>query len=391
MKKYLLSALLIAISMQGPLFAQGQYGSGHSKEDWSFNIYPPVVNHRHIAHLQKNEKMIIELEDVDDYTMLKDIDTILTAMMQDIAFYKDSISASGSVRIDYRVANGIPSRMIRVKQYPEQSAVFIKQDNGTSVLKIAQDTVHILVTEKVTNTNDSAKFFYHRVQLIFCLNNYTDISTLMRDKISLQNIVDTLSRVVTNKRRHLEKDGSYRRRAQSTVNYSPYNTKGKTLKMNYLVDDEWNIIPHSKKNNIQVNARLGAGLVMNTISPMADIGLQYNYFWGSWVRDHDIYRLSVTPYYLFGRDAQGNIIANDNWFINVQIGSLYDTPDQLWVGNAHTIGIGYLVSEKGGYFKGTTMKLFTDLQIVKGFTIVPEVIATNNFKQFFPGITLKVF
>ena len=392
MKKLFLSALLILISIQGGLFAQLSTQPIHSKAYRLFNILPAVISNRHTAHLQKNEKMIVELIDLADYDMLGRLDTILHSFMKDIAFYKDSLSATESVRIDYRVTEGTDQRMISFTKHAPQGSLFVTQKNTTNVLKLDQDTVHIILIKKAEETGKTVRLYDQMAEVTFCLNNYTDIDTILSARISVKDIIDTMSVAVPNRRINAHRDNLMDRHTQSVIAYYPYRETDKMVVMNTMpYQAEWTPQPEFKRNNIVVNAHIGAGLLMNTICPMADAGIQYNKRWQWASRDYNIFRLSAAPYYFFSKDGQGNIIANDNWFVNFQMGSVYETSDPLWVGNAHTIGIGYLVSEKGGFFKGTTMKLFTDLQIVKGVTIVPEVIATNNFKQFFPGVTLKIF
>ena len=82
---------------------------------------------------------------------------------------------------------------------------------------------------------------------------------------------------------------------------------------------------------------------------------------------------------------------NDNWFVNATIGSVEEHNVAGWFGKESTIGLGYLVFEKGGYFKNITFKVFTDLKITNWVTVVPEAIFSNDLKQIFPGITIKVF
>jgi hypothetical protein len=381
------------ISLQGKLYAQGgNYITQHSAADRLFNIYAPVVNHLHTAHLLKNEKMILELIDITDYDMFQGLDSILTGLMQDIRFYKDSLPATGSVRIDYMLTEGSGQKMMRFKRYSPKGDLFVMQNNETAGLKLDQDTIHIILKKKLNNKGNYAHFYEWPVQVTFCLNNYTDIDTLLRDKGLITAIVDTLSKVIPPPKTNPERNSSFARPAQSTVDYYPYNKENKIQKTNYLVTaGEWPLLLPPKKTTIKVNAKIGAGLTMNTLTPMADIGLQYNRLWGWGSKDYSIFRLSATPYFFFNKDAGENMVMNDNWFVNAAIGSIYEAADPMWVGDEHTIGVGYLVSQKGGYFKNITFKVFTDLRIMNGITIVPEAIFTNNCKQIFPGITLKIF
>jgi hypothetical protein len=375
--------------MQGKLWAQNME---RSKTDKLFNLYPPFVNHIHTAYLQKNEKMIIEMADVTDYDVLKNFDSILSVFMKDIEFYKDSLPVTGSVRIDYELTDGSEQKMMRFKKYPPEGDIYIKQKNETAALKLDQDTVHIILKKKPNDRGQYAHFYDWPVQVTFCLNNYSDINTLLQDKGLINAIIDTLSKAIPAPKVNPESKSPFNK-DRSTVDYYPYRPYNKMYKTNSILPQGATMSEvMSMRHKFKVNAKLGAGLIMNTITPMADIGLQYNKYWSWRSENYSIFRLSATPYYFFNKDGQGNFVANDNWFVNAAIGSIDEKgvgPE--WLGKECTIGAGYLVSQKGGYFKKNTFKIFTDILLIHGITIVPEVIITNNLKQVFPGMTLKVF
>jgi hypothetical protein len=61
-------------------------------------------------------------------------------------------------------------------------------------------------------------------------------------------------------------------------------------------------------------------------------------------------------------------------------------------GENMNFGVGYLFARSGGYFKGVTTKVFFNITLMKkGLTLSPELIITNDFREVFPGLTLKVF
>jgi hypothetical protein len=153
----------------------------------------------------------------------------------------------------------------------------------------------------------------------------------------------------------------------------------------------------AKSDSVRINIRtiVGVGIVMNTTTPMFDIGLQYN----KYVFDNNhkmiklkLFQLSATPYCFFERDINNNIVVNDNWFVNAEWGIVYDQDFlKTWKGKEGSLGIGYLVAEKGGYFRNSTYKLFTSILLTNKVAIVPEFILTNNLTKILPGISLKIF
>ena len=142
----------------------------------------------------------------------------------------------------------------------------------------------------------------------------------------------------------------------------------------------------SDRDYADVALNCGAGLVRNNITPYGEAGI-FLMNSGRKGRDasHPFLHLSTSAYFLFNQDSKGNYLVNDNWFLNASIGEATNT-------STLSMGAGYLYYSKGNYFTGTTLKVFIDIKLVKnGLTITPELISTNNFKQIFPGLTLKAF
>jgi hypothetical protein len=78
-----------------------------------------------------------------------------------------------------------------------------------------------------------------------------------------------------------------------------------------------------------------------------------------------------------------------NTFVTLELAQSFSREGKLW----QKIGIGYLVSEQGGYFGPNTFKLTLDLTGKPRhgtLHLIPELILTDNFKTVFPGIRLGV-
>lgn len=392
MKKLILITALIAISLPGKLFAQSYVAKqmSKSKTEQTFNANDAFFNIRDFVVL-KEGRMILDLHYLKDYEGFRNMDSLLTEFMKDIAFYKDSLSANptGHVRIDYVINPEYSFKKIRFKQYNADGKIFMNQGGDISKLKFEEDTVRIIMQKSrpgLGHGKNGPCQIPYAIQATFLLGNYYDVNRVLADKV-LNNVVDTLEKASQKKQTNTRSSTD-----QQSIIYNPYYTgKGSLKHYDRLLANEYDVSSAIgyKSRYINVNASLGAGLIRNVVAPMADIGLQYNRIWSKSV--HNIFRLSATPYYLFDKNAEGTYLVRDNWFVNLALGSIYDAAEPGWLGKEVTFGAGYLFIQKGDYFKNTTVKIFTDLQVVKGFTIVPEVIATNNFKQFFPGITLKVF
>jgi hypothetical protein len=147
-----------------------------------------------------------------------------------------------------------------------------------------------------------------------------------------------------------------------------------------------------RKERLLMKANIGGALVANTLAPYADLGIQWNRVFSTVpYYNYNIFRVFASSYYLFDKAANGDLSVRDNWFINALIGSIYPTGQEGWLGNEVCVGAGWLFRQSGSCFRNTTVKVFTEIKLNDGISLQPEVIATSNFTQFFPGITLKVF
>jgi hypothetical protein len=396
MRKIIFSAALTLLSLQGGLFAQNAYQAGandamsRSKTDRTFNVDPDNVNIRDFVTL-KDARMILELRWLEDYKDFGNMDSLLRGFMNDIAFYKDSLRANPTahVRIDYVLNSDYSFKKIRFKLYNADGNIFMAQNGDISKLKFEQDTVRIIIQKSLRGVKAGQVGpcgFPYSIQATFLLGNYTDIERVLANK-DLDGVMSTLE-----KESQSTKDkGTVYHRPMSIV-YEPYYTSSSRLKRyKRLMTNEYDLYGPSASDKLVIDVGAGAGLVRNTVAPMANIGITLQMRTYGRYLDHNFFSLTVTPYYVFEKDAEGNFLVKDNWFVNAIVGSVYKQNAFGWVGKKGDFGVGYLFAQKGNYFKNTTMKIFTEIQLVKGLTVVPELIATDNFKQIFPSFTVKIF
>ncbi len=395
MKKILFTVLAIA-SATGHLLAQSDYVSAQakyrsrSKAEQTFNAYEGLINIRDFVVL-KEGRLILELSDLNDYKDFHNMDSLLERFQKDITFYKDSLRSdpTGNMRIDYAMNTEYGFKKIRVKRYRPDGNMFLNNNGDISRLKFEQDTVRLVIQKFKPGLGNKKNpcMIPYSIQATFLLDNYYDVDKVIADH-ALRGIIDTLENRSRNK-------GTEKMIYSHPISilYNPYMT-GKNIrvyKKTLMTSD--NISYRHPKRKFDLDVYMGAGLVRNTLATMAEAGFRWNNRVGNRnnTQDRDFVRLSVAPYFFFGKNIKGEYTVSDNWFINACVGSVYGTNAETWLGPEASFGVGYLAVNNGGYFKGTTMKVFTNLQIRPKFTISPEVIATNNFKQFFPGFTVKVF
>ncbi len=411
MKRSLVMTVLILISMQLALFAQNEtldfYNTvyGWSKTKKTFNV-TPLPNVEDFVYL-KNGKMIVEMQQIGDYKYLAKLDSILTQFTTDIAFYKDSLeNGTGNVRIDYSLEHGKDYRQIRFLKHNPEGDIYVNRHGETERLKLEQDTVRIIL-QLIPGTTISTSRWLRSMQVTFVLNNYRDIEKIVSEKTVMLHAIDTLASV----RGPAELDRAFTH--PSSCIYRPYfarltnDSTPKFFLKNHIIDKMYFVkfdhilkkeygqyadVAGTPTHRFAAYGNIGVGIVRNTISPNAELGISY-FNYGSYRngKDYDYYTLFASPYFFFDRKPDGEYLVSDNWFINLQAGSSYDE-EMLGVKiRGFSVGIGYLAVEKGNYFKANTFKAFCTVRLMSGVSICPELIATNNFKQVFPGITFKIF
>jgi hypothetical protein len=394
MMKYALIGLMLLVGMQQALLAQDDGVHRKSKAEMLFNMNPPFVNNIHTAHLLKGEAMIIELADLNDYDLLNNLDSIMEEMMKDIEFYKDSMPVTGNIRIDYVITEDSREKIMRFVKYPSSGDLYVKQNIDIARLKLDQDTVHIILQKKPNDRSNHAHFYDFPAQVTFCLNNYADIDTLLNNKGFLRSIVDTLKNAIPAKKINPEHDFPYGGPTQSTVDYYPYSAFNKMRRSSV-------ILPHGKleapmaynRNKFAAYGNFSAGLIRNTFAPGIEAGISHIKFDRSPYPDHFYFTsLYLSSVYFFSSGGDGGQVVNDNYFVNIESGSAGMDDDMLGVKvRSVSLGGGYLIISKGDYFKANTFRLFMGLRLGSGLSVYPELIGTNNLKQIFPGMTLKIF
>lgn len=394
MKKLILSAALMLISLQAKLYAQNDdqltYSKllNRSKTELTYNVWDGLINIRDFVVL-KEGRLILDLHRTEDYANFRNLDSILVNVRNDIAFYKDSLSTNptGSVKIDYVLNEEYSFKKIRFTRHEPDGNSFLNRDGEISKLKFDQDTVRIIIQKSrpgISKGGNGPCTVPYSIQATFVLGYYYDIDKVVADNV-LKRIIDTLEKASP----AAPGKSGYSTR-QMSITYNPYfNGPGAFHRYKFLMKNEYSRVDNEPKTRFSFNPQVGGGLTRNTLVPVLDIAVQYNDYWNNF-RQKNIFRLSATGYYFFDKDISGNFLINDNWFANGIFGNISDRPLPGWYGTEATFGVGYLISQKGGYFRNNTFRVFTDIMFIKGVSLVPELIFTNDFKQIFPGITLKV-
>ncbi len=408
MKRSVLYAALIIISLQGKLYAQsndqGWTWFPHTTQtDLVFGMTHNYINIRDFVNIGGCQ-MILELDNVADFDRLKHLDSILLLLRKDIEFYKDSLEANKGANglIEYVLTEGYDFKQMRFTRHKPQGDMYVNKQGEISILKIEQDTVKIVLhvkgkevetywreKGKLKKSEGKRKFApQYDIQVMLCLNNYSNIDKVIADSSLLRRAIDTLQ--ITANKRTIKDPVKFPSSSVCWVNKANRSLDIATYKGIIKNQYAWPRNAANRADKITVVPNIGAGIIRNTLAPTAELGLCYYNRRGYQDNEYNTYiNLFAAPYFFFDRSSSGGYFVSDNWFVNIEMGGageILGIKTKLLTG-----GIGYLAIEKGGYFKGTTMKAFLNIRMPKCFTISPEVVFTGNLKQVFPGLTVKLF
>ncbi|MBL7717630.1 MAG: hypothetical protein JNL72_02240 [Flavipsychrobacter sp.] len=400
MKHALLSIVLALAGMGGNLYAQCGNNKSVSKSDMTFNLGKWFITNRHIAYLESGNKMTVELFYIKDYYLLGNLDSLVRGVMEDVSFYKDSLDAAGTnnLRIDYAVTRDNKFKKMRFTVHRTGESTFVKSGNKLSSLKMEQDTIRIKISSEELSEHypdcisliEQKKIteITHPIQITFVLNSYSDIYDLAKG--------NELSRIIDTFKTHSGIDKPYRRDANnvSTIFYKPYSQEKDNLIFKYmLLDDkgEKELNRTLKRDQVLVGTfGVGASLVRNNLTPIMNFGLEYQRRWIGTKKDYRSYSLYASPYYFFSKRTDGKYATHISWFLNVERGHTHkDEDDDRF--REISVGAGYLLNPDGKIFERQTVKGYFAYTFKAGITVCPELIITNNFRNFIPAFTIRLF
>lgn len=187
-----ISALLLLLCSITPARAQWAHTQHHSATYDLFNLSDEYAYNCHEVYLENNEWMIIQLADVTDYLMLRNMDSLMNVVWQDIQVFRDSSGPMENVRVDYAMKLETDESMMRFKKYAPDGSIMIKKGGELSMLKVEKDTIRFIIRKQMLEHNSHMHFYDFPVQVTFLLNNYTNLGRILNDRNRLNSIIDSL-------------------------------------------------------------------------------------------------------------------------------------------------------------------------------------------------------
>ncbi len=346
-----------------------------SKSDKTFELKGVNIRRRFTIELGKGNLMQVELGDFDDLSKVKNIDSLLTDFLKDIAVFKDSLVDDLSAkRIDYFIDTDGKKR-IRIQIFKPKGTSFLLNQGDLAALKLEQDTVNIICAVPYPNKYVIGKLrsemSYYQVRFfvnqLSNLNNYTD--SRLNEKIT--------NFPYKNSQWHRETDN----------NWYPVN------------GDHTMHAKHpggfigSAGDQLEINAGVNLQNYKNYFVPSFNItakavvsSYHYKYEFG----------LAWEPQFLFAKDNQGSLVTYRNDFLSLILGREPITEkgktDGLQYNFFQHLSIGYLIRNKGDFYDPHTFRIGTGgINWADGrIKLEPIFYFHDFFKGVTPGIKLSL-
>ncbi|MET0392777.1 MAG: hypothetical protein ABW019_06530 [Chitinophagaceae bacterium] len=378
MKKMLILLLSAALVRDLPAQIQQFPNPRPASQSIFDNPAPGMLRSKFDFILPNNNRMMIEVYNIDDLRSLPNLDSLFRKIWEDLQPLRDSLADPLNVRrVDYvTTAN---DTKIRIKQHTPAGTYFSYKDDELVQMKVDQDTIRYKGIVPLPQLMQSQLFFRSPYVVTLMINNVSDLPRLGPGILQ-----SALSLLMTDINPHID------RPAKKRINASYYAL--------YNVQQQKRISPYNLKHfgfykvhGLQPYVQVGIQYVRGAWAPSAGAGLEYYY--NHTKSGKYAMRLFWEPYFFFRRDANDKLVTERNDFItlkfcnNSKISFGKDTPIEF----NENFSFSYLVSRKGDWFNPTTFKFTIPGIQMKNVLLEPEFFFNKLLKNFSPSAKLVVF
>lgn len=170
----------------------------------------------------------------------------------------------------------------------------------------------------------------------------------------------------------------------------PMRKRGPALLLHSPVPegDSRELVNHTKGQDlIELKGGGGLGLVRNVLVPEfgINVGLVLH---GRSLVPSKMLTAKYAMQYFFSENAEGAFRTDIESFAMLEYGWNYSSnpAKPSWF----NVGVGYLLSNQSDMYSGTTMKLYITQHFKSGIFFAPELYATNDLGNFFPGVRVGI-
>lgn len=376
MKKWIIGFLLLAGT--GNLLHAQTFTSGTTSEG-VFN-YPKPGSSKALFFFwyQKNNRVILEMNDVRQLNMIPNLDSLVQAAFYTIKPMKDSFKNDGLVRrVDYIVSSSLPPQ-IRITTHNRNGETLSYYKGELVNTKIDKDTLRIRIN--VPKPNPVHKMpkpglFIHSFVIMLLVDNFDDLTTLPTNALD-----ECVKRVKADLGKNL--------------------TTAKNLKSNfraYYNMQTGKMFSPAKPQNLawgrsaafEPTVQLGLQYARGSFISSAGAGLQYRFSDG--IYSQNFVRAYWEPYFFFSRDVNNKLTTYRNDFITLRYTVLFlKEKSRSKITTSGNVSISYLAGRRGNWFEPNTFKIGTPGFMAGSLMFEPEFFFNDVFRNFSPSLKMTL-
>lgn len=368
MNKFTITLLSLLLSTAGTLCAQENYpgdktGKNLSPEDQVFEIprYGTGIQYR--IKLGNGNILRIDLANGFDLRSFRNIDSLITGFLADMDAFRDSLSDPLAVKhIDYLIDAG-GKRKLRLHQYRPAATSFLLDGNEPSILRIDQDTIHILIVTRAQGHPAGITVNGLRYdRLSFFVNHYSEMNSMNR-----RGLNDVVGGIIS---KQLVKRNIYSHPNCYIVDDSIVDTK----------------VLGQGANRLEINAGAAVENYKNLFAPSAQVDA---YVVVNRLRHEYRFGLSWEPLFFFATDAGGRLRTYRNDMIVAHYEHNHRDKEPGYSLDP-AFSFGYVFHREGDYFSQPSFRLtYGALKLKGSLAIEPALFFNNFFRGVTPGLRIS--
>ncbi len=325
-----------------------------------------------------DKKMVmLELTKISMLPHLPDLDSMIRVTSQILDPLKDSLQNDGMVRrVDVLLNNSFPN--IRLLNHQEFSNTYTVKDKELLLLKMNQDTLRIIgyantgYQNKIIQDGETvlsemtAKF-----SVTITLDNINDLS-----KIPGNMMEQCLAVLTPQVSRFLKVDNNF-------FNWKYNFAASFSMRTGKMFSPANGRFIQISERGFEPVLGFSTQYSRGFFAPGFFAGYQLN-FGNNYFRNS--FRLFMETQFLFSRDSVNRLKTDPNSFITLQFRQFEKTKESNHLNFVANLSLSYLFKRSGNWYEPQTFRLGLPVFANRHFSIEPELVFNNFFKNVSPGI-----
>jgi hypothetical protein len=362
MQKFAFALLGLLLSIAGTLCAQKN--DNPVTEDQLFD--PPAYSFTVIYKIRLGNKNMLQIQLANGYDIrsFRNIDSLLTAFLDDIKAFRDSLADPLTVKhIDYLI-DSAGKKKLRIRQYRPAATSFLLDGPEPAILRAYQDSINILLVSPAGSFPGRTIRGLHYDRLSFYVNHFDELGTL--DVAGLKNEIVTIISHQT------IKPGAFNRPTNYIVNDSVIKTN----------------LPERMHDQLALSASGAVENYKNFFTPSAVVRATADLHRG---RNEYLLGVSWEPLFFFSAASNGHLetYRNDLIVLNYEHNHPGSDPKPAF-GLDPAFSLGYVIGRQGNYFTQPSFRLTYGAGKAGPLRIEPALFFNNFFKGVTPGLRVSM-